>query len=186
LPTETGPHGAGHPMNTEALEALLEEKTQKEIVPGLSVAVVKGNRIVWERGFGFADLTSTLATSSTIYLWFSMTKIVTATAVLRLAEGGNLDIDAPVDAYFRGFKVVSQEVPVTLRHLLSHSSGLANPIPIRWVRLAGTLAPDQRAFVNRLLARHRKLKFVPGERASYSNLGYLVLGEVVSEVSGVR
>jgi CubicO group peptidase (beta-lactamase class C family) len=115
-----------------------------------------------------------------------MTKIVTATAVLRLAEGGNLDIDAPVDEYFRGFKVVSQAVPVTVRHLLSHSSGLANPIPIRWVRPASTPAPDQRAFVNRLLARHRKLKFVPGERASYSNLGYLVLGEVVSEVSGVR
>ena len=186
MPTETGPHGAGHTTNTEALEALLQEKAQKEPVPGLSVAVVKGNRIVWEQGFGFADLTSTLATSSTIYLWFSMTKIVTATAVLRLAEGGNLDIDAPVDEYFRGFKVVSQAVPVTVRHLLSHSSGLANPIPIRWVRPASTPAPDQRAFVNRLLARHRKLKFVPGERASYSNLGYLVLGEVVSEVSGVR
>ena len=89
MPTETGPHGAGHTTNTEALEALLQEKAQKEPVPGLSVAVVKGNRIVWEQGFGFADLTSTLATSSTIYLWFSMTKIVTATAVLRLAEGGN-------------------------------------------------------------------------------------------------
>ena len=186
MPTETGPHGAGHTTNTEALEALLQEKAQKERVPGLSVAVVKGNRIVWEQGFGFADLTSTLAKSSTIYLWFSMTKIVTATAVLRLAEGGNLDIDAPVDEYFRGFKVVSQAVPVTVRHLLSHSSGLANPIPIRWVRPASAPAPDQRAFVSRLLARHRKLKFVPGERASYSNLGYLVLGEVVSEVSGVR
>jgi CubicO group peptidase (beta-lactamase class C family) len=133
-------------------------------------------KCLWEQGFGFADLTSTVATSSTIYLWFSMTKIVTATAVLRFAGGGNLDIDAPVAEYFRGFKVVSQAVPVTVRHLLSHSSGLANPMPIRWVRPAGTPAPDQRAFVNRLLARHRKLKFVPCERASYSNLGYLVLG----------
>ena len=90
MPTETGPHGAGHTTNTEALEALLQEKAQKEPVPGLSVAVVKGNRIVWEQGFGFADLTSTLATSSTIYLWFSMTKIVTATAVLAARRGRKL------------------------------------------------------------------------------------------------
>jgi CubicO group peptidase (beta-lactamase class C family) len=187
VPSEPGPYGAGSPANAEALEAFLEEKTQRETVPGLSVAVVKSDHIVWERGVGFADLaTSTPATPATIYLWFSMTKIVTATAVLKLAEDGNLDLDAPVDEYFRSFKVVSQPVPVTVRHLLSHSSGLANPIPIRWVRPAGTPAPDQRAFVNRLLAKHRKLKFVPGERAIYSNLGYLVLGEVVSEVAGIR
>ena len=187
MPTETGPHGASDPSNAEALEALFEEKTRGNTLPGLSVAVVKSNHVVWERGFGFADLaTSTPATSSTFYLWFSMTKIVTATAVLRLAEDGNLDLDAPVDEYFHDFKVVSQPMPVTVRHLLSHSSGLANPIPIRWVRPVGTPAPDQRAFVNRLLAKHRKLKFVPGERASYSNLSYLVLGEVVSEVAGVR
>jgi CubicO group peptidase (beta-lactamase class C family) len=104
--------------------------------------------------------------------------------VLRLAEGGKLDLDAPADEYFRGFKVISQPVPVTVRHLLNHSSGLANPLPIRWVRPADALAPDRDTFVGRLLARHRKLKSVPGERASYSNLGYLVLGEVISEVTG--
>jgi CubicO group peptidase (beta-lactamase class C family) len=115
-----------------------------------------------------------------------MTKIVTATAVMRLAEGGKLDLDAPADEYFRGFKVVSQPTPVTVRHLLNHSSGLANPLPIRWVRPADTAASDHRAFVGRLLAKNHRLKFNPGERASYSNLGYLVLGEVISEVSGAR
>jgi CubicO group peptidase (beta-lactamase class C family) len=171
--------------SSESLEAFIQERTEADNVPGLSVAVVKRDRVVWERGFGLADLaTSTPATPATSYLWFSMTKIVTATAVLRLAEGGNLDLDAPADEYFRGFKVVSQPVPVTIRHLLSHSSGLSNPLPIRWVRPAGAPTSDRGAFVGRLLGRHRKLKFVPGENASYSNLGYLVLGEVISEVSG--
>ncbi len=182
---ETRPQGAGYPANTEALEAFLQGKFRTEGLPGLSVVVVKGDRIVWERGFGFANLaTSTPATPSTSYLWFSMTKIVTATAVMGLAEGGYLDLDTPADEYFRGFKVVSQPAPVTVRHLLSHSSGLANPLPIRWVRPAGAPVSGQRAFVGRLLGKHRQLKFVPGERASYSNLGFLVLGEVVSEVSG--
>lgn len=171
----------------DALEALLEEKTRTGAVPGMSVAVAKGDGIVWARGFGYANLaTSAPATPATSFLWFSMTKIVTATAVMRLAEGGNLDLDAPADEYFRGFKVVSQPTPVTVRHLLSHSSGLANPLPIRWVQPADAPASDHSAFVGRLLAKNRRLKSVPGERASYSNLGYLVLGDVISEVSGTR
>ena len=173
------------PVGTESLEAVIQERTVADDVPGLSIAVVKGDRVVWERGFGFADLaTSTPATPATSYLWFSMTKIVTATAVMRLAEGGKLDLDAPADEYFRGLKVVSQPTPVTVRHLLNHTSGLANPLPIRWVRPADAPAPECSAFVGRLLAKNRRLKSMPGERASYSNLGYLVLGEVVSEVTG--
>lgn len=175
----------GSPISIEAMEAFLSARTETGAVPGLSVSVVKGDRLVWAKGFGFADLaTSSPATPQTSYLWFSMTKIVTATAVLRLAEGGKLDLDAPADEYFRGFKVVSQPTPVTVRQLLNHSSGLANPLPIRWVRPADAPDPDHRAFVRRLLAKHRRLKSVPGERASYSNLGYLVLGEVISEITG--
>lgn len=167
------------------LDAFFAAKLRENGVPGLSVAVVKEDRVVWARGFGFADLaTSTPATPATTYLWFSMTKMVTATAVLQLAERGRLDLDAPVNQYFRGFGVVSQPVPVTVRHLLNHSSGLANPIPIRWVRPAGEPAPHGRAFVDRLLGRYRRLKSTPGKRAAYSNLGYLVLGETIAEVAG--
>lgn len=165
----------------------LDERVRENGVPGLSVAVVKGDRVCWRRGFGFADLaTSAPATPTTSYLWFSMTKIATATAAMRLAERGRIELDDPVNKYFDGFSIVSQPAPVTVRHLLSHSSGLANPVPIRWVHPAEAPAPDQRTFVSRLLARHSRLKFAPGERASYSNLGYLVLGEVISEVAGTR
>ena len=178
---------AGDSSSAETLEGLIRGKMETAGVPGLSVVVVKGERVVWRRGFGFADLaTSRPATPQTSYLWFSMTKIVTATAAMRLVERGDLDLDAPADEYFRDFKVVSQPTPVTVRHLLSHSSGLANPLPIRWVRPADTTASDHSTFVGRLLAKNRRLKFNPGESAGYSNLGYLVLGEVISEVSGAR
>ena len=139
----------GSPMGIEALEAFLLSQTEMGTVAGLSVSVVKGDRLVWVKGFGFADLaTASPATPQTSYLWFSMTKIVTATAVLRLAEGGKLDLDASADEYFRGFKVVSQPTPVTVRQLLNHSSGLANPLPIRWVRPADTPDSDHSAFVS--------------------------------------
>ena len=182
----SGSPGDGYPADTEMFAAYLEDKIRTEGVPGLSIAVVKGDRLVWARGFGMADLaTSTAATPQTRYLWFSMTKIATATAVGRLAEEGRLDLDAPADEYYRAFKVVSQPTPVSVRHLLSHSSGLANPIPIRWVYPASGPVPERRAFIERLLGKNRRLRFVPGERASYSNLGFLVLGEIISEVSGI-
>ena len=175
----------GTPISVEALETFVREKLEADNVPGLSVAIVKADRVVWKRGFGFAELaTPAPATPATSYLWFSMTKIATATAVMRLTEGGKLDLDAPADEYYPGFKVVSQPAPVSVRHLLSHSSGLANPVPIRWVYPAAGPVPERRAFVANLLDKHRRLKFAPGGRASYSNLGYLVLGEVISEVSG--
>jgi CubicO group peptidase (beta-lactamase class C family) len=167
------------------LAGFVEARIRADRVPGLSVAVVTDDRVRWLRGFGMADLGSgTPAGPGTVYLWFSMTKIVTATAVMQLAEQGRLNLDAPVNEYFPGFAVVRQPTPVTVRHLLSHSSGLANPIPIRWVHPADAPAPQHDVFVARLLARHRRLRFPPGEQARYSNLGYLVLGEVIAQLTG--
>lgn len=151
-------------------------------VPGLSVAVVTGGGLRWSAGFGLADLaTWAPATPRTPYLWFSMTKIATATAVVRLAEQGRLDLDGPVSAYYPPFAVVTRPRPITVRQLLSHSSGLANPVPIRWVYPAGSPPPDRRLFVERLVRRHSR----PRTAARYSNLGYLVLGEVIAAVSGM-
>jgi len=70
--------------------------------------------------------------------------------------------------------------------LLNHSSGLPNPIPIRWVHAATETGPDTDAFLNQLLVRYRKLKSKPGLRANYSNIGYIALGEVIAEASGER
>lgn len=156
-----------NPAGREAVEALLASRTATGVVPGLSAAVVEGDRMVWAKGFGVADLASaSLATPRTSYPWFSMTRIVTATATVKLAEEGKLDLDAPVTDYFPDFSVVSQPRQVSVRHLLGHSSGLANPIPIRWVRPASAPAPGQRAFVRRLLARHRRQKVRPRRAGS--------------------
>ncbi len=113
-----------------------------------------------------------------------MTKIVTATAVLQLAERGALGLDDPVADYLPEFPRGAGG-PATIRHLLSHSSGLANPIPVRWVRPASSPRPDPHAFTLRLLERYGKLKGRPGETARYSNLGYIVLGEVITAASGM-
>jgi len=171
--------------DVDALHAAMTSRLRADRVPGLSVAVVGGGRVLWSAGCGRADLTTGApARTTTPYLWFSLTKIATATAVLRLVDEGRIDLDAPVSTYLPAFAVVAQTRPVTVRHLLNHTSGLANPLPIRWVYPATEPPPDQARFVERLIRRHSRLRTAPGARAAYSNLGFLVLGEVIAGVSG--
>ena len=161
------------------------ELCENQRPPGLSVAVVKPGGNVWSEGFGLADIEApSPADADTVYLWFSMTKLVTATAVLQVADRGQLDLDSPVTSLVPGFPKRGDGRRVTIRHLLSHSGGLANPIPIGWVRPADAPAEDLDAFTTRLLQKHSRLRAEPGRRASYSNLGYLVLGEVIQAASG--
>jgi CubicO group peptidase (beta-lactamase class C family) len=104
---------------------------------------------------------------------------------LQLADRGQLDLDSPVAGLAPGFPRRGRGGRVTVRHLLSHSAGLANPIPVGWVRPADAPAEDLHALTARLLARHSRLRAEPGARASYSNLGYLVLGELIEAAAGV-
>jgi CubicO group peptidase (beta-lactamase class C family) len=133
-----------------------------------------------------ADLeTAARATDETAYLWFSMTKIVTATAAMQLAERGALGLDDPVSEFLPSFPTPGTGWPeVRVRHLLSHSSGLANPVPVKWVHPAGTKGRDSRELADELLRRHSRLRFPAGSKAVYSNVGYIALGEVIAAASG--
>jgi CubicO group peptidase (beta-lactamase class C family) len=135
------PNGATH----EALGAVVEE-TVRRSVPGVSVAVVTGDGKRWLAAGGLADLArGTAARVDTLYLWFSMTKLVTATAAMTLVDDGLLDLDEPVRRWLPEFPPERDGArPVRVRHLLSHSSGLANPMPLRWVHPAEQPGLDSR------------------------------------------
>ena len=169
----------------DAVFKLAKELSARQRPPGLSIAVLAEGENRLCDGFGFADIeTRQPASRETVYLWFSMTKLVTATAIVQLADRGALGLDDPVGGFVRGFPSSDRGRRVTIRHLLSHSAGLANPIPVGWVRPAEEPITDLHEFTGRLLAKHSRLRSEPGERASYSNLGYLVLGEVVEAAGG--
>jgi CubicO group peptidase (beta-lactamase class C family) len=98
-----------------------------------------------------------------------------------------LDLDAPALGQvpaLRQVRPAGWARRITAWHLLSHSAGLANPIPVRWVHPAGTPASDPDGFLGGLLARHGKLRFEPGTRSSYSNLGPLVLAAALAAAAG--
>ena len=153
-------------------------------IPGMSVAIATPDRLLYVGAVGYADLASRRPASiQDQYPWFSMTKIATATTAMRLHAIGSLDLDAPIGEYLSGYRPHAVHGHPTMRQLLNHTAGLGNPLPIRWVRLEDNPAdPDLLA---RIAAKHGTPKRTVGSRAFYSNIGYLLAGEVICTATGM-
>jgi len=106
-------------------------------VPGVAVVIVGAEGIRARAAIGLADLASDMPMATNVAVpWFSMTKLVTATTVMSLAARGVLPLDVPLLPLvpaMSGLRPVAWAQRITARHLLQHSGGLANPIPLRWV-----------------------------------------------------
>src|SRR5215218_7179106 len=167
-------------MPPSGVSAAVKTMMRKGGVPGVSLVVVSRDGVLLAGGWGLADrAVNTSATASTAYLWFSMTKIVTATAALRLADEGRLDLDAPVGEYVDYLRAPGNRQP-NVRQLLTHTAGLGNPLPIRWAHLAGAEGPKPEALLRRVMRRRRAYRYPIGRSARYSNVGYLALGQVIT------
>ncbi|MDQ0077811.1 serine hydrolase domain-containing protein [Arthrobacter oryzae] len=171
-------------MDLTALRAALADTAQRAHVPGMSLAVVSRDRVLFSGGTGYADLNAlTPATAGTVYPWFSMTKPLTATAALRLSDQGLLELQAPVHEYLDWLRAPGPVQP-TVWQLLTHSSGLGNPLPVKWIHPADAPGPDQEGMLRKLMARRRPFRYRVGGRGHYSNVGYLVAAQIISQVSG--
>ena len=123
-----GEHPADASARFEPVRAVIAQVLEQARVPSIAVAVVQDGRIVWEEAFGWADVERQIpATAHTPYSLASMTKPVTATAVMRLHEAGALDIDAPIETYIGGLRLTGNGFDtraVTARRIMAHSAGL--------------------------------------------------------------
>ena len=173
----TGVHAA---TREETIDAWMRDYAGQ--VPGASVLVLEGGKAVFQRSYGLADLEAGVASSPTTnYRLASVTKQLTAASVLLLVEDGVLTLDDPVRRWLPSLPVAAEGI--TLRHLLSHTSGL--------VDYEDLLPPDQAgqvydADVLRLLEREDRLYFPAGSDYRYSNSGYALLALVVERASGRR
>jgi CubicO group peptidase (beta-lactamase class C family) len=164
------------------LTQALGERLAEVAAPGAAAALVGEGRVIWQGAHGIARPSSERPVDErTAFLWFSMTKIATATAVMQLVESNALELEAPAREHLA---LDSLDPRITVRQLLNHSSGIANPPPLRWIHPASEPGPDPSEMLARLLDKYGKPKFEPGERSAYTNIGFLVLGELISEVSG--
>jgi len=193
MPPTTGSYQFGKGRFDRVMIRLME----KWDIPGGALAMIQDGKIVLARGYGYADTESDeLVQPDSLFRIASISKPVTAAAVLKLVENGQLELDAPAFRILDDLRpledaqVDSRIYRITVRQLLEHTGGWDrnssfDPMfmvgEIAWEM--GTPAPADCATIIRYMLG-QPLDFDPGSRYAYSNFGYCVLGRVIEDVSG--
>ncbi|HXT68664.1 MAG TPA: serine hydrolase domain-containing protein [Vicinamibacterales bacterium] len=174
---------AGQAVDPTKVDAVFARWTSS--TPGCAVGVGVGGRSVLEKAYGMADLEHDVPNKAdTIFEAGSVSKQFTAMAVLLLAAEGKLSIDDPARKYVP--ELPDYGVPLTIRHMLTHTSGLRD-----WGSLEGiagwprTTRTYTHAHVVEILGMQKALNFTPGSHYSYSNSGYNLAAVIVSRVGGM-
>jgi D-alanyl-D-alanine carboxypeptidase len=163
----------------DEVDRLVEAQMRKRNVPGLSLAVVRDGKVVKARGYGFANLElKAAATPETVYEVGSLTKQVTAAAVMLLVEEGRLSLEDKISKHFSGLP--GAWGAVTVRHLLTHTSGIKTYVGTPGFELSRRLSGDE--FIK--AAGGLPLLFEPGTSWDYSNTNFNLLGHLVERASG--
>jgi CubicO group peptidase (beta-lactamase class C family) len=167
------------------LARIYEEYAEKNKFPSITYGVVVGDQLVFSGGSGLANLeTKTEATPQTVYRIASMSKSFTAMGILQLRDAGKLQLSDPVSKYIPEFRRVvplTKDAPaITIQHLMTMSAGFPEDNPWGDRQLADT-DKDLLALINEGLS----LSNAPGVAFEYSNLGYALLGKIVTNVSGM-
>lgn len=172
------------------LDPYLENAVSKNAPPNISIAVIGKDKPLYFKSYGYADsLQTQKASNQTVYQWWSLTKIFTAIAVLQLEEKGLVHIDDPVVKHLPAFDVRNlkdQSRPITIRQLLSHTSGLGDigMSILGWVHFENDPHVSQTDLLSKIFPKYNKLDTQPGQEGNYSNLGYIVLAALIEKVSG--
>ncbi len=175
--------GPVDPVEVEAFmdEIMVKQMEEKHIV-GAAVSVVKNGKVVFAKGYGYADLENKIpvVAEKTLFKIGSVTKLFTWTAVMQLVEQGKLDLDADINTYL-DFRIQdTYPQPITLKHLMTHTAGFEDQHVDMVAWKEEDLAPQREWLVSHIPARVRP----PGEAPAYSNYGAALAGYIVARVSG--
>jgi len=156
------------------LDAFIRKKMRKEGLQGLTVSVTDRNRILWQRQYGYANSDSRLPVgNNTLFQIGSIGKSFASVALMQMVEQGRVDLNKPVKRYVPWLEIRSKHKPITLHHLLSHTAGI----------VTGTERTiEGRSEIWSL--RDSEMTARPGEMFHYSNVGYKIIGEVLSGLEG--
>jgi len=164
----------------ESYETLVQRIMRENMIAGAGAALILDDRVVWKKGFGFSDRENKIPyTTRTAQPIGSVTKPITALGLMRLQEQGLLDIDRPLVEVLPAFRIHTRGVDIrriTVRSLITHTSGLPNDIFLNATR------PDEKYTGLLSYLRDETLAFPPGTVYHYSNVGIGVLGHVILAV----
>ena len=160
------------------------KKMDSTVSPGCALSVMKDGRIIYERGYGMADLDHNVPiTPATVFHVASMSKQFTAASILMLAQEGKLSLDDPVRKYIP--ELPDFGTPVTISELIHHTSGLRDQWDLLglsgWRYSLDLITDDD---VLSVISTQKDLNFAPGSKHLYSNTGYTLLAQIVKRVSG--
>jgi len=174
------------PTDLTELEAFLDDffarKMEEHHIAGAAVAVVKDGELFFAKGYGYADIEKGIPVDpeQTIFHIGSNGKVFTWTAVMQLVEQGKLDLDADINTYLDFRIPYTYPEPVTLKHLMTHTSGFEERLLGSVVSDADELMPAREWLVSHMAAR----VYPPGIYAGYSNYNAMLAGYIVARVSG--
>jgi CubicO group peptidase (beta-lactamase class C family) len=168
------------------IDSILQSQVDQDKIPGAVVLIKKDNTVIYRHAYGYAqkyDFNHNLLSPpekmkvNTLFDIASLTKVIgTATAVMLLADRGQINIDDPVCKYIKAFNT-PDKAEITIRHLLTHTAGL-----YEWYPLYYLASNKQECFRT---IESLPLMFPVGEQRRYSDLGFVLLGEIIEIVSGV-
>ena len=160
----------------DSIDRFVQAELTRQRIPGISVAVLRGDSVILSRGYGFANVEQRIpATDSTVYMVGSLTKPVIAAAIVLLTQQGRLKLDDPITKYLAEGRAVWSGV--TIRHLLTHTAGVPQDTLLDWSR--------EYSESEMVRSAAQPLEFRPGTRQSYSSTGYALLGVIIHRVTGV-
>ena len=172
-----------NPSAAEKTALILGEMVENSDTPGLQYIIATPDKILFRYTGGISNLeTHSPMTDATTLHGFSVTKTFTSMAILKLEAEGKLRTEDYIQTYLPD---LPYQEKITVRQLMNHTSGIPNPLPLNWSHLISEHENfDYDKFIRDVLADNNELDDPPGEEYAYSNIGYLLLGEIIKQVSG--
>jgi CubicO group peptidase (beta-lactamase class C family) len=164
-------------------ERILDNLISSDKTPSAHYIHFTAENVIYEYRKGLANIKTGKSLSDySVFHACSVTKTFTALAILQLQQHGKLNIEKPVKSYWPGFPYAED---IAIHQLLSHTAGIPNPIPLRWIHLADEPSSfDRNAFFKSIFEKYRTARRRPNEKFLYSNLGYVLLGQLIEKMSG--
>ena len=180
---------ANHPRVKEAtavLEKWIEATRAYTRYPGVSAAVVVDQEVIWQGGFGYADITKrTPATATTLYSICSISKLFTSVALMQLRDLGTVRLDDPVAKHLSWFTIKNprpDQEAVTVEGILTHAAGLPREAAYPYWSAPSFEFPTREQIINAVSSQ--EMLYRPETYFQYSNLGLTLAGEIVAVASG--
>lgn len=166
-------------LRADEVDNYIKTQMQERHVPGVALAVIKNGKIAKMQGYGLANIELNVpVTKDTVFEIGSVSKQITAAGIMLLVEDGKINLDEKISKYLPNTPESWKDV--TTRHLLTHTSGIKSYTGLTGYELSKRLTRDE--FIKQLSAE--PLDFPTGDKYTYSNSGYSLLGYIIETVSG--